>query len=137
MSVSLFPVSLLANKIFPVNISANAVTANIFPQSITNGIWLWALFNAIVGLILFIVSYRMNGKAGGVTRENWGINTTVKEVFRYLALTLCIYFVFYGVVYISTELFKADYRLWILAIKTSRFGTMMTAWGYAVLFFPF
>lgn len=135
--LSLFPVSLLANKIFPVNISANAVTANIFPQNITNGIWLWALFNAIVGLILFIVSYRMNGKAGGVTPENWGINTTVKEVFRYLALTLCIYFVFYGVVYISTELFKADYRLWILAIKTSRFGTMMTAWGYAVLFFPF
>lgn len=135
--LTLFPVSLFAKKIFLVDITNNAQTATLFPQNITNGILLWALFNAIVGLILFVVSYKYNGKAGGVTPEMWGIKTNIREVGLTLALALCIYAIFYGVVAISTKLFVTDYRLWILAIKTGEPNLMAAALGYAVLFFPF
>lgn len=135
--LSLFPVSLLSNKIFPVNITSNAVTAKLFPENINNGIWLWATFNAIVGILLFIYSYKLNGKEGGVTPEMWGIKSSVKEVFHYLALALCIYAAFYLVVIISDKLFVTDYRLWILGIKTAKIESVVHALAYCVLFFPF
>lgn len=135
--LSLFPISLLSNKVFPVNISGNSVTANLFPMNINNGIWFWATFNAIVGIILFIVSYKLNGKESGVTPEMWGIKSSVKEVFHYLVLALCLYAVFYLVVIISDKLFVTDYRLWILAIKTAKTESVIHALGYCVLFFPF
>lgn len=134
---SLFPVSLLAKKIFPVNITSNAVTARLFSQNITNGILLWALFNAIVGVILFIVSYRMNGKEGGVTPEMWGLKISFADCCRTLLLALCVYFAFYGVVYLSDKIFNTDYRLWILAIKTVEPSVILRALRYALLFFPF
>lgn len=135
---ALFPVSLFAKKIFPVDITGNAVTARFFSQNITNGILLWALFNAIVGIVLFYLSYRFNGRKGGVIPdEMWGIKTTVREFFGYLLVALCVFFAFYAVVFLSDKIFDTDYRFWILAIKTVEPSVIVRALAYSLLFFPF
>lgn len=126
----------ISTAIFPIQ-SKQSVLTWLFPQKMTNFVWVWAMFNAIVGLFLFWLSYRLFGSKSGVTSKQWGIRTTGKELFKTLLLTLLVGLSFFSVVFAANYFFVTDFRLWVLAIKVFKPIHIPYAVSYAVLFFPY
>lgn len=130
------PAIKISTAIFPVQ-SKQSVLTWMFPQKMTNFVWVWAIFNAIVGLLLFWLSYRFSGSRNGVTPKNWGISTNRKELFKTLLLTLIVGASFFSVVFLANYFFVVDFRLWVLAIKVFKPIHIPYALSYAVMFFPY
>ncbi|MBC8170269.1 MAG: alpha/beta fold hydrolase [Anaerolineae bacterium] len=92
-----------------------------FPQTITTGIMTWAVGNALITLILFLIwHFQVNGKAGatpdhyGVT---WGGKINPMLILRSLLLAITVIFGVYVLLALSDWAFKTDFRLWVLALK--------------------
>lgn len=81
-----------------------------FPERINNAILLWAIANAVFGLIVFTLTYKFFGKKHGVTPNMWGIKTTAKELVASLSLALIVFVAFYGLLFASYALFHTDFR---------------------------
>ena len=109
----------------------------LFPQKMTNFVWVWAIFNAIVGLALFWLSYRFNGSKNGVTPKMWGIKTSGEELLKSLLLAFTVCACFFSVVFLANYFFVADFRIWVLAIKVFKPIHIIYAVTYAVMFFPY
>ena len=133
--LSFIPISKLDQYIFP-EVTARGAAA-VFPQPTTNFIMLWAVFNGIVGILLFWLSYKVRGKKNGVTPEMWGIKTNVKEFFKTLLLAVCIFAAFYGFVEFADYFFLTDFRIWTLDIRAFNADKLAIAIQYWPLFFIF
>ena len=126
----------IARDVFPSQQGQNTLTW-LFPQSMTNFIWIWAMFNTIVGLLIFFLVYKFNGKKNGVTTEQWGIRISGKDFLRTLLLALMVMVCFFSVVFIANYFFVTDFRIWVLAIKVFKPIHIVYALSYAVMFFPY
>ena len=92
--------------------------AKWFPQPSTNFIMLWAVFNGIVGVILFWISCRISGKEQGRKIDFSDIKIGILPLVKTIALALCIFAGFYGFVFVSEYFFNTDYRFWVMGICT-------------------
>lgn len=128
------PAISIANLIWPVQ-AAQATLTWTFPQKMTNFILVWAIFNAIVGLGLFTLNYHFFGKKNGVTPEQWGIKTNVKEFGKTLLLALLVAACFFSVVFVANYFFVVDFRIWTLAIKVFKPIHLVYGLTYAPMFF--
>ncbi len=126
----------IARSVFPSQQGQNTLTW-LFPQSMTNFIWIWAMFNTVVGLILFFVTYKFFGSKNGVTTEHWGIKISLKDFGRTLLLALMVAVTFFGVVFLANYFFVVDFRIWVLAIKVFKPIHIVYALSYAIMFFPY
>ncbi len=134
--LSFIPIGKLDQYIFPA--VTNRGVSSWFPQPTTNFILLWAVFNGIVGLILFWASYKFVGsKSGVVPGEMWGIKISVKDFFKTLALAICVFIGFYATVMFSQYFFQTDYRIWTLDIRAFTADKLYVALQYWPLFFIF
>lgn len=135
-AVSYMPVARLDLKLFP-DVSNYGVAA-FFPQPTTNPIMLWAVFNGIVGLILFVLSYRLYGIKNGVTPQMWGIRTNIREFIKTLALAVCIFVGFYSFVMFSEFFFHTDFRIWTLDVRAftaDKLGIALQYWPFFFIFY--
>lgn len=126
----------IARVIFPAQQGQNTLTW-LFPQSMTNFIWIWAMFNTIVGLAFFFITYHFSSKKNGVTPDNWGIKISARDLGRTLLLALMVIAAFFSVVFIANYFFVVDFRIWVLAIKVFKPIHIVYALSYAVMFFPY
>lgn len=126
----------ISTAIFPVQAGQNQLTW-LFPQKMTNFIWVWAIFNAIVGLLLFWLSYRFFGKKNGVTPDQWGLKISAVQLGKTLLLALIVAACFFSVVFVANYFFVVDFRIWVLAIKVFKPIHIVYALSYAVMFFPY
>ena len=134
--LSFIPIGKLDQYIFP-SVTARG-TSNWFPQPTTNFILLWAVFNGIVGLALFWLSYKFVGSKNGVVpSEMWGIKISLKDFFKTLALAICVFIGFYATVMFSQYFFQTDYRIWTLDIRAFTVDKLYVALQYWPLFFIF
>ncbi len=133
--LSFMPIGKLDQYIFPD--VTNRLPSNWFPQPTTNFILLWAVFNGIVGLILFWLSYKFVGSKNGVTPAMWGIRTNVREFLKTLALAVCIFIGFYSFVMFSEYFFHTDFRIWTLDIRAFTADKLYVALQYWPFFFIF
>lgn len=134
--LSFMPIGKLDQYIFPA--VTNRGTSTWFPQPTTNFILLWAVFNGLVGLLLFWLSYRFRGKYNGVSPEMWGIRTTVPEFLKTLALAVCVFIGFYSFVMFSEYFFHTDFRIWTLDIRAftaSKFFVALQYWPFFFIFY--
>jgi len=110
----------------------------LWPQNITTTIMYWALFVAIVSLILFLLwHFIFNRKNGtfvnyGVTWKDKGV--AWKKVGKSFLLAAVICFFAYLTVAISGWAFTTDYRLWVFAIKPMTFLHFRIFLSYLVPF---
>lgn len=107
---------------FPLQDAAGKVVGLswLFPQSINNGVMVWALGNAVITAVLFAVwHYTTNADDDSVTLANYGLDTG--ENGRALGLAVVA-----GVATVATMhvvesfvafVFGTDYRIWVFAIK--------------------
>jgi hypothetical protein len=109
-----------------------------FPERINNAILLWALANAVFGLIVFTLTYQLFGKKHGVTPNMWGIKTTAKELVTSLGLALIVFVAFYGLLFASYTLFHTDFRFVFDSAPASFPSKMfLVSLEYIPLFFIF
>ena len=133
--LSFIPIGKLDQYIFPA--TTNREVSSWFPQPTTNFILLWAVFNGLVGLLLFWLTYRVRGRNNGVSSEMWGIKTSLREFLKTLALAVCIFIGFYATVMFSDYFFHTDFRIWTLDIRAFTADKLYVALQYWPLFFIF
>ena len=133
---SLMPISKLDKYPFKA-VTAYGVGSRWFGQPITNLIMLWAVFNGLVGLLLFWLNYQFYGKKNGVTSEMTGIKTSPKEFLKTLGLAVCIVAGFYSLVLFAEYFFGVDFRIWTIDITTFSSSVFLTNLQYLPLFFIF
>ncbi len=116
----LIPIPLFVIAISKHGKGYQAPTA-FWPQNITTTVMYWALFVAIVSLILFLLwHFVFNRKnAGGVNYGlTWpGKGLDIRKIWKSFLLALVICIGAYITLAFSDWAFTSDYRLWIFAIK--------------------
>lgn len=131
----------VSNNIFPLQAKQATLTAT-FPQKMTNFMWVWATFNAIVSAIFLFILNRKNKQtmsAEGIENNNSAnpYKVSKKYIGKTVLLTLLTATIFFSIVYIANFFFQTDFRFWTLAIKTAKPIHMLHALGYSLMFIPF
>ncbi len=90
-----------------------------WPQQITTGIMVWAVGNAVITLVLFLIWHFTRNRDAttdsyGVT---WGQRLNWLRIGKSFLLASWLMFLAYLLVAISDWAFKTDFRLWVLALK--------------------
>ena len=112
--ISFFPVSKLDAVFFPSQTAFGS--SGWFAQPSTNFIMLWAVFNGIVGLILFMVTRKMAMNRDGRAAAMAGIRIGLQSLVKTLVLAVCVFVGFYVLVFASEYFFNTDFRFWVLGI---------------------
>lgn len=127
---------------FPLQDAAGKVVGLswLFPQSINNGVMVWALGNAVITAVLFALwHYTTNADDDSVTLANYGLD--VGENGRALGLAVVA-----GVATVTTMhvvesfvafVFGTDYRIWVFAIKPLSAVQLRITLSYVLPLFVF
>lgn len=132
--LSYMPVTRLDQLIFPD--TAAMGTASLFPQQSTNFIMLWAVFNGLIGLILYYGFYKKARKDGSQI-EMFGIRTSMKNLIKTILLALIVFTIFYFIVGLTGYFFKTDFRLWFVAICSFSSDKLLVMLQYLPFYFIF
>ena len=133
--ISFIPMVELA-KIFFED-AANRRLTWYFPQRMNNSVMLWAAFNGIIGILIFLFSYEAFGKKHGVKKYSWGLKINKMDLTKTFALSLIIFSTFYLFLYLNYFLFHVDYRFWFMGVRIFQPEMLLVLMMYFPLFFIF
>jgi hypothetical protein len=108
-----------------------------FPQRMNNAVMLWAVFNGIVGYLMFWLSYRFFGKKGGVSPKMWGVSTNRSELWRTFALAFTLFLFFFSVLFLVYYFLHVDYRFLFMGVRTFQPALLVLLAMYAPIMFIF
>lgn len=94
-----------------------AEVSAIFPQEITNGIIGWAVGNALITLILFLVWHFTTNSDKGATFANYGLSLSFTNILKSILLAILTVGFGYVLLAISDWWFTTDFRFWVVAVK--------------------
>ena len=134
-SLTFIPMVDIAKELFPE--AANRQLTWYFPQRMNNSVMLWAMFNGIIGIILFYISYNFFGKKNGVVKKSWGLDITKKELLRTFLLGLLVFACYYIILYLIYFIFHVDYRFWFMGVRIFQPKMLIILLMYAPFFFVF
>ena len=117
--------------------AANRRLTWYFPQRMNNSVMLWAAFNGIIGILIFLFSYESFGKKHGVSKDSWGLKINKVDLIKTSVLSLIIFSIFYLFLYINYFLFHVDYRFWFMGIRIFQPEMLLVLMMYFPLFFIF
>ena len=132
---SYIPMAELSQKLF-VAASTRQQTW-FFPQRMNNAVMLWAVFNGIVGYLMFWLSYRYFGKKGGVSPKMWGVSTNRSELWRTLVLAFALFLFFFFVLFLVYYFLHVDYRFLFMGVRTFQPALLVLLAMYAPIMFIF
>jgi pimeloyl-ACP methyl ester carboxylesterase len=109
-----------------------------FPQTITTGIMVWAVGNGLISLVLLLVwHFGMNNKSGA-TAENYGLawagGFSLGKFFKAIVLAASVIALAMVVVATVDWVFKTDFRLWVVALKSMNFLQFHIMLAYLIPF---
>ena len=110
----------------------------LFSQEMANRTMIWALFNALIALILLLVRH-LRAKSDNLKFvERYGIKIKAKEFGKTALLALIVFVGSYSLVLLSSFFFaKSDFRLWVIAGRVMTKTQFLTWTGYLVFFLIF
>ena len=117
--------------------AANRKLTWYFPQRMNNSVMLWAAFNGIIGILIFLFSYEAFGKKHGVKKYSWGLKINKMDLTKTFALSLIIFSTFYLFLYLNYFLFHVDYRFWFMGVRIFQPEMLLVLMMYFPLFFIF
>ncbi len=132
---SYIPLTELSQKIF-VEATGREQTW-FYPQRMNNGVMMWAVFNGLVGFVLFVSSYQLYGKKRGINTEAFGTKTNVRELIRTAILAVVLFLSFYMLLFTVYALFHVDYRFLFLGVRVFQPALLALMPMYAPMFFIF
>ncbi|MBK8135779.1 MAG: alpha/beta fold hydrolase [Chloroflexi bacterium] len=93
-----------------------AATA-LFAQNITTGVMVWALGNALISLVLFLLWHFTSNASNNPTLATYGLSVNVMAILKALLFAVCVVGFGYFLLVLSDLLFKSDFRFWVVAVK--------------------
>ena len=117
--------------------AANRKLTWYFPQRMNNSVMLWAAFNGIIGILIFLFSYETFGKNHGVKKDSWGLKINIMDLIKTFVLSLIIFSTFYLFLYLNYVLFHVDYRFWFMGVRIFQPEMLLVLMMYFPLFFIF
>ena len=91
-----------------------------FPQRMNNAVVLWAFFNGVIGFLLFYLVYRFFGRARGARPEDWGIDTSPRQLGLTLALAFTLFALYYLFLFALYYILHVDYRFLFMGVRVFR-----------------
>lgn len=88
---------------------------SIFSQDITNGVVVWALGNALITLILFLIWHFTSNKTANLA--NYGIPLDLNTILKSLLLAISVIAFGYFLLSMADLIFGVDFRFWVVAVK--------------------
>lgn len=116
------------------NVNSHATSPDGWPQSSPLGVGLWAAACGLFAILSMLVSYYAYGKKHGVKPAEIGLSISLRRLGKTILLALLVVFATYSCVFIADYFFKADFRVWVLAVKAFDAGKIIISLRY-VLFF--
>lgn len=92
-------------------------TTDSFLQTQTFGISLWALLCGLFTLVSLTIYYFTYAKKNGITLKDLGVSMNAVNCGKTLLLALISLTVFFGWVFFADYFFKADFRIWTIALR--------------------
>jgi hypothetical protein len=129
------PMAELSQRMFLA--ATNRQPTWFFPQRMNNAVMLWALLNGGVGFLLFWLTYQFFGKHHGVTSAMWGMQTSVPELLRTMALALALFGSFFLLLFSIYYCFHVDYRFVFFGARVFPPVTFLLLAIYAPFFLLF
>ncbi|MEK3658269.1 alpha/beta fold hydrolase [Paenibacillus sp. FSL F4-0236] len=118
--------------------TSNFMSVKWFTQPITNYILIWAMFSSLIGAALFVYKYKLEKRNNAeLSLEQLGLKIGLSKAGKTLILALCIYGIFFGIVYAAEYLFNADFKFWILGVFTFNSDKLLVWMNYLPFFFIF
>ncbi len=117
--------------------AANRKLTWFFPQRMNNPVMLWAAFNGMIGILIFVLSYKLFGKKHGVSKDSWGLKISRADLMKTFALSLIIFSSFYLFLFLNYFLFHVDYRFWFMGVRIFQPEMILVLLMYFPLFFIF
>ena len=117
--------------------AANRKLTWFFPQRMNNPVMLWAAFNGMIGILIFVLSYNLFGKKHGVSQDSWGLKISRVDLMKTFALSLIIFSSFYLFLFLNYFLFHVDYRFWFMGVRIFQPEMILVLLMYFPLFFIF
>ena len=99
---------------------------------------LWAVFNGLIGFLLFYLSYRyFGGKKNGIHPGMWGAAISWMELKRTVILALVIFVAFFLFLFTIYYFFHVDYRFLFNGVRVFRPVILLLMLMYVPMFLPF
>jgi len=134
-AISFVPLAQLSQKIFVL--ASKSKQTWFFPQRMSNAVMMWAVFNGILGIIIFIATYFISGKKNGITPDMWGIKVNIKELLKTLLVGVLIFGVFYSILFLIYDLLHVDYRFLFNSARVFDLRMLKVSLMYIPIFFIF
>jgi len=98
-----------------------AKVSALFPQAMTTGVMVWAVLNAVISLILFLIWHYADNRKAGATALNYGFTWQSglewSKVGRSFLFAGTITIAAYLLLCFSGWLFNMDFRFFVFAVK--------------------
>ena len=134
-SISFIPMSDLSLKIFTD--ASTRVATWFFPQRMNNAIMLWAIFNGIIGLIIFFINNKFFHSDSDKKTIATMLSISKKELGKTITLALLVFIFYFGFLSFIYYLFHVDYRVLFIGVRTFQADILIVWLMYAPLFFIF
>lgn len=94
------------------------VKAGVFwPQNITNQLAIWAIFNSLISIALFLLWHFILNRKNGASAEDYGLPLSWDDAWRTLLYGFSVIVCGLFLLAAADFLFKIDFRFWVLALK--------------------
>ena len=133
--VTFIPMVDIAKVLFPE--AANRELTWFFPQRMNNSVMLWAAFNGIIGILIFLLSFKLFGKNHGVRSDSWGLKINKIDLIKTFVLSIVIFSSFYLFLFLNYFLFHVDYRFWFMGVRIFQPEMLLVLAMYFPFFFIF
>lgn len=110
----------------------------LFAQNITTGIMVWALGNAAITLVLFLIWHFTVNSKNNPTALTYGLTTKPGVILKWALFAICVAGFGYVLLALSDLIFTTDFRFWVVAIKlmeSLQFRIFLSYLPFFTLFF--
>lgn len=87
----------------------------LFSQNITTGVMVWALGNALITLVLFLIWHFVSNKDAKLA--TYGISFNLNTIFKSIVLAIAVVVFAYLLLGAAALIFGIDFRFWVVAVK--------------------
>jgi hypothetical protein len=102
-----------------------------------NAVMLWAVFNGLLGFLLFWLSYRFFGRHHGVRPDMWGASVSGTELWRTFWMALTLFLFYFALVFLVHFFFHVDYNFLFMGVRVFRPEMVLLLLMYVPFFFVF
>lgn len=108
-----------------------------FPQFPPFYIGMWCLVTGLFALLVMFISHYFYSKKNGLDLRETGVIISFKTLLKTIGLALTVTALSYSIVFVADYFFKADFRIWVVAVKAFTPDKLLIALKYLPFFLLF